>query len=91
MYYIYTYFRFTNVCNFNRVLYFEANISCLKKRRFYTTKVSCYLQSPGMLFVLCSKNNKKICQNQIIKDTSSTEIKNIIIQFCKSLSKSCNY
>ena len=64
---------------------------CLKKRRLYTTKVSCYLQSSGILFVLCSKNNKNICQNQIIKDTSNNEIKKIRIQFFKSLSKSCYY
>ena len=29
-----------------------ANISCLKKRHLYTTKVSCHLQSSGKLFVL---------------------------------------
>ena len=69
--YIYIYFRFTNVCNFNRVLYFGANTSCLKKRPLYTTKVSCYLQSSDILFVLCSKNNKNICQNQIIKYASN--------------------
>ena len=64
---------------------------CLKKRRLYTTKVSCYLQSSGILFVLRSKSNKNICQNQIIKDTSNNEIKKIRIQFCNSLSKSCYY
>ena len=53
------------------------------------SKVSCYLQSTGILFVLCSENNKNICQNQYIKNTSSNEINNIRIQFCKSLSKSC--
>ena len=37
------------------------NISFLKKRCLYTTKVSCYLQS-GILFVLCSRNDKNICQ-----------------------------
>ena len=28
------------------------NVNCLKKRCLYTTKVSCYLQSSGILFVL---------------------------------------
>ena len=42
------------------------NLNCLKKRRFYTTKVSCYSQSSGTLFLLCSKNNKNICQKQYI-------------------------
>ena len=37
----------------------------------------------GKLFVLRTKNNKNICQNQYAKNTSS----NIRIQFCKSLSK----
>ena len=55
------------------------------------SKVSCYLQSSDILFVLCYKSNKNLCQNEYIKNTSSTEIKNIIIQFCKSLSKLCYY
>ena len=42
----------------------DANISCLKKRCLYTTKVSCYFQSSVILFVLCSKRNKNICQKQ---------------------------
>ena len=42
------------------------NLNCLKKRRFYTTKVSCYSQSSGILFLLCSKNNKNICQKKYI-------------------------
>ena len=45
---------------------FGAN-SCLKKRRLYTTKVSCYLQSSSILFVLCSKNKKNICRKKCIK------------------------
>ena len=44
-----------------------ANTSCLKKRRLSTTKASLYLQSLGILFVLCSRNNKTICQKQYIK------------------------
>ena len=31
--------------------------------------------------MLCCKNNKNICQNQYIKNTSSNEIKNIPIQY----------
>ena len=46
---------------------YGANIGCLKKRRLYTNKVSCYLQSSGILFVLCSRNNKYTCQKQYIK------------------------
>ena len=42
------------------------NLNYLKKRRFYTIKVSCYSQSSGTLFLLCSKNNKNICQKQYI-------------------------
>ena len=55
--------------------------NCVKKRRLYTTKVSCSLQSSGILFVPCSKNKKNICQNQYIKNTSSNEIKKIWIQY----------
>ena len=51
------------------------------------SKVSCYLQSSDILFVLCYKSNKNLCQNEYIKNTSSTGIKNIRIQLCKSLSK----
>ena len=68
--------------------------SCLKKRRLYTTKascISCYFQSSGILFVLCSKNDKNVCQSQYMKNKSSNKIKNIRIQFCKSLSKLCYY
>ena len=64
-------------------------ISCLKKRRFYsfyTTNVSWYLQSSSILFVLCPKNKKNICI-KYIKNRSSNEMKDIRIQFCKSLSK----
>ena len=56
-------------------------------RRLYTTKVSCYLKLPGILFVLCSKTNKNICQNNTSKNTSSNKIKDITIKFCETLSK----
>ena len=39
------------------------------------------------LFVLCSKNDKNIYQNNVSKYTSSNEIRDIKIQFCKTLSK----
>ena len=52
------------------------------KRHLYTTKVSCYLQSSGILFIPCSKNNKNICQKQYIKKyTSNNEIRDVRIQF----------
>ena len=60
------------------------NKSCSKKRHLYTTKVSCYLQSSGIPYILCSKNNENICANQYIKSISSNEIKNM-----NSSSKSC--
>ena len=46
---------------------YGANIGCLKKRRLYTTSVSCYLESLGIIFVLRSKNNKYTCQKQYTK------------------------
>ena len=39
------------------------------------------------IFVLCSKNDKNICQNNASKSTSSNEIRDTTIQFCKTLSK----
>ena len=39
------------------------------------------------IFVLCSKNDKNIYQNTVSKNTSSNEIRDIKIQFCKTLSK----
>ena len=39
------------------------------------------------IFVLCSKNDKNIYQNNVSKNTSSNEIRDIKIQFCKTLSK----
>ena len=38
-------------------IYYIYIYSCL-----YATKVSCYLEPSGILFVLCSKNSKNICQ-----------------------------
>ena len=51
-------------------------ISFLRKRRLYTTKVPCYLQSSGILFVLCSKNNKQkyMSKYNTSNNTSSNEI-----------------
>ena len=43
------------------------NVGCFKKRHLYTTKVSCYLQSAGISFVLCSKINKNVYQKKCIK------------------------
>ena len=62
-------------------------LNCLKKRRFYTTKVSCYSQSSGTLFLLCSKITKIYVKSNTSINTWSNEIKDIRIQFCKTLLK----
>ena len=42
-------------------------VSFLKKRSFYRTKVSCYLQSSDILFFHYAQKITKICQNEYIK------------------------
>ena len=79
--YIYTYIYIYIYIYLYVSMYVYIYICCLKKRRLYETKVSCYLKSSGILFALCSKCHKNIFQNQYIKSASSNGIKNIRIQF----------
>ena len=53
----------------------------------YATKLSCYLEPSGILFVLCSKIIKMYVKNNTSKNTSSNEIKDRRIQLCKTPSK----
>ena len=68
-------------------IYIYIYVGCFKKRRLYTTKVSCYLESSVILLYYALKLTKINVKNNASTNISSNEIKDIRIQFWKTLSE----